>query len=74
MSSERWIRGEDDGTIIYHIENDGWRYLRHGPEEVERPLTPEEAIRDYPEKLAKALLDREASRRAKWIAQRGTST
>jgi len=45
-----------------------------GPEEVERPLTPEEAIRDYPEKLAKALLDREASRRAKWRAQRGTST
>ena len=74
MSSERSIRVEDGGTVIYHIENDGWTYLRHGPEEVERLLTLEEAIRDYPEKLAKALLDREASRRAKWGVQRGIST
>ena len=66
MSSERWIRVEEDGTVILHSENDGWAYLRHGPEAVEEPLTPEKAIRDHPEKLARALLEREASRRAKW--------
>jgi hypothetical protein len=74
MSSERWLRIEDDGTIILHSENDGWTFLRRGPEAVEEPLTPEKAIRDYPEKLAQALLNREADRRAKWGVQRGTST
>jgi hypothetical protein len=74
MSSDRWIRVEEDGTIILHSENEVWTYLRHGPEAVEEPLTPEQAIRDHPEKLAQALLDREASRRAKWWIQRGTPT
>ena len=74
MSSDRWIRVEEDGTIILHSENEVWTYLRHALEAVEEPLTPEQAIRDHPEKLAQALLDREASRRAKWWIQRGTPT
>jgi hypothetical protein len=36
MSKDRWVFVQDDGTIILREENDGWQYLRHGPEAVDR--------------------------------------
>jgi hypothetical protein len=47
MSSERWVRVEDDGTIILHVENDGWTFLRRGAEETERVITLEELKKTY---------------------------
>lgn len=47
MSSERWVRVEDDGTIILHEENDGWTYLRRGAEETECVITLEELRKTY---------------------------
>lgn len=39
MSTERWIRVEEDGTIILHEENDGWTFVRRGAEASERVVT-----------------------------------
>jgi hypothetical protein len=73
VSSERWIYVKEDGTIILHTENDGWTFMRHGPEAVEKVLSPQEAIQNRPKELAKALLERETEREAarekRWKAE-----
>lgn len=46
-NTERWVRVEDDGTIIMHEENDGAAFLRRGSEAVEWPVTLKELKRSY---------------------------
>lgn len=44
-----------DGNLWKCVENDGYSYLRNGPETVEYYMcTVEEAVTKYPEQLAKA--------------------
>ena len=51
MSKDRWVLVQDDGTIILREENDGWQYLRHGPEALDRVVTLDELRRGYSERL-----------------------
>lgn len=44
-----------DGCLYKSVENDGWSYVRHGPQTQEYCLcTVEEAETRYPDKLARA--------------------
>lgn len=43
-TSESWLTVYKDGSVEYHIENDGWRYVNHGPEANDKWLTPEEVV------------------------------
>lgn len=40
--SESWLVVYKDGRVKHHVENDGWAYMRHGPEAEEKFLTAEE--------------------------------
>jgi hypothetical protein len=37
MSTERWVY-EENGKLFRHEENDGYAFLRHGPESVDEEL------------------------------------
>jgi hypothetical protein len=50
---ERWVYVRDDGTIILHEENDGWTFLRRGPEAHEEIVTLDD-LRNYPRLLEDA--------------------
>jgi hypothetical protein len=41
-TSESWLVVYPDGRVKYHIENDGWSFMRRGAEEHEKWLTPED--------------------------------
>jgi hypothetical protein len=38
MSSEHWLDRLDSGRAILVEENDGWTYLRRGPEQTRTPV------------------------------------
>jgi hypothetical protein len=57
MSVDRWVFVQDDGTIILREENDGWQYLRHGPEAVDRVVTLDELRHGYSERLLRQAMD-----------------
>ena len=57
MSVDRWVFVQDDGTIILREESDGWQYLRHGPEAVDRVVTLDELRRGYSERLLRQATD-----------------
>jgi hypothetical protein len=38
MSVERWVWMTEDGQLILRTENDGWTFLRRGPEPVDREV------------------------------------
>jgi hypothetical protein len=40
--SESWLVVHDDGRIIYHSENDGYAFLRHGAEAIDEEITLEQ--------------------------------
>lgn len=44
MASERWI---SNITITIHTENDGYTFMRRGPEAGESSMPLEEALRTY---------------------------
>lgn len=41
-TSESWLVVYRDGRVKYHFENDGYRFMRHGAEEEEKWLTPDD--------------------------------
>ena len=48
MSTERWLIVRKDGSLVLHEENDGWAFLRNGPQASEEPITAESLRRQYP--------------------------
>ena len=46
--SEEWLELTADGTLIYHSENAGAKFLRRGEEKKACPMSPEEAKRRWP--------------------------
>jgi hypothetical protein len=54
-STESWVLIRDDGTIILHTENDGWTYLRRGPEAVEKTVSLEWLKNHEPNRYAEAV-------------------
>lgn len=46
-SSESWVYLNPAGKLMMHVENDGHRYLRRGPEASDTEVTLEE-LRQYP--------------------------
>jgi hypothetical protein len=45
-STESWLYRKD-GKVYRHIENDGWSFLRRGPEASERSPSPGEEMRVF---------------------------
>lgn len=43
--SEGWLTVYADGRIKHHVENDGYQYLRRGPEAVDRWIDSAEVAR-----------------------------
>lgn len=43
---ERWVIVNEDGSLILHSENDGWAYMKKGPEATDEPVTLEE-LKNY---------------------------
>jgi hypothetical protein len=43
--SESWLVVYKDGRVKYHVENDGYRYMRRGAEEEEKWLTMDDVLR-----------------------------
>jgi hypothetical protein len=50
---EDWICIMDDGSLLYHYENDGWVASRKGLEATDTPITLEEVAKRYPAVLDK---------------------
>jgi hypothetical protein len=46
-ATESWVTVHPDGTIVMHVENDGWRFMRRGPEESDTIVTLEQ-LKSYP--------------------------
>jgi hypothetical protein len=47
-----------DGKLYLHVENDGWAFLRHGPEASEQEVTLDELAARHPwSGVARWLLD-----------------
>jgi hypothetical protein len=40
--SESWLVIHDVGRIVYHSENDGYAFLRHGAEPIDEEITLEQ--------------------------------
>jgi hypothetical protein len=55
---ERWFV-ERDGILYLHEENDGWTFMRKGPQAVECPISPEEAERCYPDTFRRWVAERQ---------------
>jgi hypothetical protein len=49
---EYWLLAHADGTLTFHEENSGPRFLDHGPEATEERLTEAEAIARWPWRAA----------------------
>ena len=54
MSIDRFVYVKDDGSIILHEENDGYQYMRHGPQAVECTVTFDELKHNYPDPFTQA--------------------
>jgi hypothetical protein len=40
--SESWLVVHDDGRIVYHSENDGYAFLRHGAQAIDEEISLED--------------------------------
>jgi len=47
MARERWVYVKD-GQLMMHEENDGWSFLKQGPQSADWPVTLEEVRQQYP--------------------------
>jgi hypothetical protein len=47
MARERWVYVKD-GQLMMHEENDGWSFLKQGPQASDWPITLEEVRLTYP--------------------------
>jgi hypothetical protein len=47
MSRERWVYLKD-GQLMMHEENDGWSFLKQGPQSGDWPVTLDEVRSQYP--------------------------
>jgi hypothetical protein len=45
---ERWLVVQKDGRLRMHEENDGWTFLRNGPEASDWVISPEQLRNTYP--------------------------
>ncbi len=57
MAYDRYVRVTEDGRIFYCVENDGWSYLRRGPELRETETTLEELKQNHPRLYENALIE-----------------
>ena len=48
MSTDVWFFVNDLGQIIKRTENDGWAFLRHGPEAEDEVVTEDYVKQKYP--------------------------
>jgi hypothetical protein len=55
-SWEEWYTVYRDGTVTYHGENDGWRFMRRGSESIEKTLTLEQLYATFGDARGGAML------------------
>jgi hypothetical protein len=48
MADDVWFYVDDHGRIVKCVENDGWTFLRNGPQRVETYVTVEYVKQHYP--------------------------
>ena len=47
-ADDTWVEVQETGKILVHTENDGWRFMRLGPEHRSREISLDEVKQIYP--------------------------